>query len=192
MDWRMNAPKDGMPAENTYSVEAVRALDTHRTPIQKQPKMLLCLVGISRSYYLRDEVYPTFLHDDDRDMDMFNLIRAPNPTKVKIGSRPCAAHEVPLLTLTANQVVEIEDPAVATDSPGVPSTIERSPLDFANEAGCNGYHFHHIHDHRKSKIEKEMKMMKNFREKITKTKTLLKLEREKLHNNKEDQPLHLV
>nr|GEY43861.1 hypothetical protein [Tanacetum cinerariifolium] len=46
-----------MPAKNTYFVEAVRALDTHRTPIQKQPEMLLCLVGISRRYYLGDEVY---------------------------------------------------------------------------------------------------------------------------------------
>nr|GFA06108.1 hypothetical protein [Tanacetum cinerariifolium] len=89
---------DGMPAENTYSVEAVRALDTHRTPIQKQPEMLLCLVGISRRYY------------GGRDMDLFNLTRAPNPTKVKIESRP------------------------PTNSSGVPSTIERSPLDFAHEA----------------------------------------------------------
>nr|GEW81171.1 transposase (putative), gypsy type [Tanacetum cinerariifolium] len=68
-----------------------------------------------------------------RDMDLFNLIRAPNPTKVKTGSRPHAAHEVPLLTVTANWVIKIEDPAAATDSSGVPSTIERSPLDFANE-----------------------------------------------------------
>nr|GFB70478.1 hypothetical protein [Tanacetum cinerariifolium] len=65
MDWRTSAPKDGMPAENTYSPEAVRVLDTHRTPIQKQPEALLCLV-VSRRYYLGDEVYPTFLHDDDR------------------------------------------------------------------------------------------------------------------------------
>nr|GFB25167.1 hypothetical protein [Tanacetum cinerariifolium] len=48
VDWRTNASKDGKPAESTYSIEAVRALDTHRTPIQKQPEMLLCLVGISR------------------------------------------------------------------------------------------------------------------------------------------------
>nr|GEX67587.1 hypothetical protein [Tanacetum cinerariifolium] len=34
-------------------------------------------------------------------MDLFNLIRAPNPTKVKIKSRPRAPNEVPLLTLTA-------------------------------------------------------------------------------------------
>nr|GEV96345.1 transposase (putative), gypsy type [Tanacetum cinerariifolium] len=137
VNWRTNAPKDGMPAESTYSIEVVRALDTHRTAIQKQPEMLLCLVGISRRYYLGDEVYPTFLHDDDRDMDLFNLIRAPNPTKVKTGSRPRAPHEVPLLTLTATRVIEMDDPAAVTDSSGVPSTIERSPLDFALEAGAS-------------------------------------------------------
>nr|GFB69991.1 transposase (putative), gypsy type [Tanacetum cinerariifolium] len=133
VDWRTSAPKDGMPAENTYSPEAVRVLDTHRTPIQKQPEALLFLVGLSRRYYLGDEVYPTFLHDDDRDMDLFNLIRAPNPTKVKTRNRPRAAHEVPFLTVIANRLIEMEDPAAATDSSGVPSIIERSPLDFVNE-----------------------------------------------------------
>nr|GEX48719.1 hypothetical protein [Tanacetum cinerariifolium] len=49
-------------------------------------------------------------------MDLFNLIRAPNPTKVKVGSHPRAPHEVPLLTLTANRVIEMDDLAVATDS----------------------------------------------------------------------------
>nr|GEV50430.1 hypothetical protein [Tanacetum cinerariifolium] len=100
VDRRTNASKDGMPAEGTYSLEAVRALDTHH-------------------------------------MDLFNLIRAPNPTKVKIGSRPRAPHEVPLLTLTANRVIEMDDPAAATDSSGVPSTIERSPLDFSLEVGAS-------------------------------------------------------
>nr|GEW04532.1 hypothetical protein [Tanacetum cinerariifolium] len=96
VDWRTNASKDGIPVNGTYSVEAVRALDTHQ-------------------------------------MDIFNLIRAPNPTKVKTGSRPRAPHEVPLLTLTASRVIEMDEPAVATDSSGVPSTIEKSSLDFANE-----------------------------------------------------------
>nr|GEV17678.1 hypothetical protein [Tanacetum cinerariifolium] len=81
VDWRTSAPKDGMSAENTYSTEAVRTLDTHRTPIQKQPEIWTC------------------------------LIRAPNPTKM-------------------------EDLAAATDLSTVPSTIERSPLDFDNEAGA--------------------------------------------------------
>nr|GEY11642.1 hypothetical protein [Tanacetum cinerariifolium] len=53
-----------------------------------------------------------------RDIDLFNLIRAPNPTKVKTGSRPRAAHEVPLLTVTANRVIEMEDSTAATDSSG--------------------------------------------------------------------------
>nr|GEX49327.1 hypothetical protein [Tanacetum cinerariifolium] len=66
-------------------------------------------------------------------MDLFNLIRAPNPTKVKIGTRPRAAHEVPLLTVTVSRVIEMEDTVAATDSSGIPSTIERLPLDFANE-----------------------------------------------------------
>nr|GEZ33660.1 hypothetical protein [Tanacetum cinerariifolium] len=99
--------------------------------------MLLCLVRIIRRYYLRDEVYPTFHYDDDREIDLFNLIRAPNPTKVKTGSRPRGPHEVPLQTLTTSRVIEMDEPAVATDSPGVPSAIEKSPLDFAHEDGAS-------------------------------------------------------
>nr|GEW70614.1 hypothetical protein [Tanacetum cinerariifolium] len=75
-DWRVSAPKDEMPAKDTYSLEAVA---------------------------------------------------------VKINTRPRAAHEVLLLTVTTSRVIEMEDPDTITDSSGVPSTIERSPLDFANE-----------------------------------------------------------
>nr|GEY31897.1 hypothetical protein [Tanacetum cinerariifolium] len=57
----------------------------------------------------------------------------PGRRGVKTGTRPRAAHEVPLLTVTASRVIEMKDPAAATDSSGVPSTIERSPLDFANK-----------------------------------------------------------
>ncbi|GJS34031.1 hypothetical protein Tco_0532413 [Tanacetum coccineum] len=67
------------------------------------------------------------------DMDLFNLISAPNPTKVKTGTRPRAAHKVPLLAVTGSCVIEIEDAAVASESSQTPSTIEKSPLDFANE-----------------------------------------------------------
>nr|GEW30343.1 hypothetical protein [Tanacetum cinerariifolium] len=139
IDWRTNASKDGMPTNGTYSVEDVRALDTYRTPIQKQPEMLLYMLEISRRYYLGDEVYPTFHYDDDRGGNgPVSLIRAPNPTKVNTWSRPRAPHEVRLLTLTTPRVIEMDEPAVATDSSGVPSTIERSPLDFAHEAEASG------------------------------------------------------
>nr|GFA48825.1 hypothetical protein [Tanacetum cinerariifolium] len=69
---------DGMPANGTYSVEAVRALDTHRTPIQKQPEMLLCLVGA-----------PT----DVSDPDPLTFADAPshNPVTVAQSSKGVAA-----------------------------------------------------------------------------------------------------
>nr|GFD27369.1 hypothetical protein [Tanacetum cinerariifolium] len=49
-------------------------------------------------------------------------------------SCPHAPHELPLLTLTAPRVIEMDEPAAAMDSSGVPSAIERSSLDFTNEA----------------------------------------------------------
>ncbi|GKF86447.1 hypothetical protein Tco_0254274, partial [Tanacetum coccineum] len=122
-----------MPVRGSYSTEDVAVLNTRRTPIKKQPEALLCIVGLSRRYFLGDDVYLTFLNDDDRDMDLFNLISAPNPTKVRMGTRPRAAHEVPLLIATANRVISMEDAIVASGSSGTPSTVEKSPLDLTNE-----------------------------------------------------------
>ncbi|GJT48313.1 hypothetical protein Tco_0974470 [Tanacetum coccineum] len=131
--WRASAPRDEMPIAGSYSAADVTLLNTHRAPFQRLPENLLCLVGLSRNYYLGDDVYPTFLHDDDREMDLFSLIRNPNPFKVKTRMRPRAAHEVPLLTATASRVIDMEDPTVASRSSRTPSTVERSPLDFDNE-----------------------------------------------------------
>ncbi|GKE49392.1 hypothetical protein Tco_1480650, partial [Tanacetum coccineum] len=52
---------------------------------------------------------------------------------VRIETRPRAAHEVPLLTATANHIIEMEDTIMALGSSGTPAAIEKSPLDFANE-----------------------------------------------------------
>ncbi|GJU01948.1 hypothetical protein Tco_1112286 [Tanacetum coccineum] len=65
-------------------------------------------------------------------MDLFNLISAPNPAKVKTGTRPRAAHEVSLLIAMANRVIDI-DTTRASGSSRTPSTMEKSPLDFADE-----------------------------------------------------------
>ncbi|GJZ27427.1 hypothetical protein Tco_0571680 [Tanacetum coccineum] len=131
--WRTSAPKDEMPSADTYFALDVVTLDTRRTPIQKQLELLLCLVGLSRRYFLGDDVYPIFLHDDDREMDLFNLISAPNPAKVKIGTRPRAAHEVPLLTVTATRIIDMEEVTEASESSGIPSLVKKLPLDFADE-----------------------------------------------------------
>ncbi|GJS20431.1 hypothetical protein Tco_0449063 [Tanacetum coccineum] len=70
---------------------------------------------------------------DTHHMDLFNLISAPNPTKVKTKTHPRATHEVSLLTVTASRVIDMENAVVVSESLGTPSTIEKSPLDFANE-----------------------------------------------------------
>nr|GEU90568.1 transposase (putative), gypsy type [Tanacetum cinerariifolium] len=55
-------------------------------------------------------------------------------------SHPKTARGATLLSGNKPQILPggrgMEDPAAATDSSGVPSTIERSPLDFADEAGA--------------------------------------------------------
>ncbi|GJY77508.1 hypothetical protein Tco_0482624 [Tanacetum coccineum] len=72
-------------------------------------------------------------HFEINYMDLFNLISAPNPTTVKTGTRPRTAHEVPLLTVTASRVIEMEDPVATSTSSETPSVMEKSPLDFSSE-----------------------------------------------------------
>ncbi|GJT53198.1 hypothetical protein Tco_0988252 [Tanacetum coccineum] len=57
VEWGTNAPKDEMPSADSYSAADVTTLNTCRTLIQKQPEALLCLVGLSRNYFLGDDVY---------------------------------------------------------------------------------------------------------------------------------------
>ncbi|GJV95977.1 hypothetical protein Tco_1547554 [Tanacetum coccineum] len=133
VDWRTSALKDERPAVDSYSAVDVATLNLHRTPIQKKPDELLCLVGLSQNYFLRDDEYPTFLYDDDQEMDLFNLINAPNPLKVKTGSRPRLSHEVPLLTATASCVINTENMPSTSVSSETPPVIVKSPMDFSNE-----------------------------------------------------------
>nr|GFB22279.1 hypothetical protein [Tanacetum cinerariifolium] len=55
--------------------------------------------------------YKSQILSGGREMDLFSLIRAPNPTKM-------------------------DEPATATDSSGVLSAVEKSPMDFAHEDGA--------------------------------------------------------
>ncbi|GJU56356.1 hypothetical protein Tco_1230070 [Tanacetum coccineum] len=135
--WRTAAIKNDKPKANTYSVVDVATLDKHRTPFQKQPEELLCLVGLSRNFFLRDDEYPIFLNDNDHEMDLFNLIKASNPTKVKTGTRQRTAHEVPLLTATASRVIQMVDATELSTSSGTPSTMERRQQRDAGEGGSN-------------------------------------------------------
>nr|GEU49321.1 hypothetical protein [Tanacetum cinerariifolium] len=91
-------------------------------------------------YGISEDVHPELPGPEDRivdfleeDMDLCNLINAPNPSKVKTGLHPRAAHEVPLLTAIASRVIDMEDPNATTESSGILFVIEKSPLDFYNE-----------------------------------------------------------
>nr|GEY14973.1 transposase (putative), gypsy type [Tanacetum cinerariifolium] len=132
VEWRTNASKDGMPTNGTYSMEAVRVLDTHRTPIQKQPEMLLYLVGISRRYYLGDEVNRPFQFDpcsqSDKATDSSSVPSAIERSpldfayKAEASGRETAAPEMPPpeevpITIApgagqAAEAVVVEPPAV--------------------------------------------------------------------------------
>ncbi|GJY33944.1 hypothetical protein Tco_0418413 [Tanacetum coccineum] len=70
---------------------------------------------------------------EGRHMDLFNLISAPNPTKVKTRTRPRAAYEVPLLTTIASRVIDMEDTAVELGSSRTPPALEKSLLNFSDE-----------------------------------------------------------
>ncbi|GJX09316.1 hypothetical protein Tco_0199175 [Tanacetum coccineum] len=102
-------------------------------PHPKTTRSLVMPSGAELEILYGDDMYPIFLYDDDRDMDLFNLISAPNPTKVKTGTRPRSAYEVSLLIVTTSRVIDMEDAAVVSESSRTPSTIEKSSLDFANE-----------------------------------------------------------
>ncbi|GJQ89427.1 hypothetical protein Tco_0000566 [Tanacetum coccineum] len=132
MAWRSSAPRDKKPTADNYFEADVATLNTHRTSFGQQHEDLLCLVGISQNYFFPEDQYPVFLYDNDQVMDLFGLIKNPNP-KVKVGTRPRAAHEVPLLQATASRVVNMEETPTISTSTGTPSAMEKSPLDFADE-----------------------------------------------------------
>ncbi|GKA86598.1 hypothetical protein Tco_0808309 [Tanacetum coccineum] len=93
------------------------------------------LLEFTSEYGIPEGLHPKLPNPEDTIIDFpEGKIRvAPNPTKVKTGTRPRAAHEVPLLTVTANRVIDMGDAAAASESSRTPSMIEKSPLDFANE-----------------------------------------------------------
>ncbi|GJU27254.1 hypothetical protein Tco_1165875 [Tanacetum coccineum] len=99
------------------------------------------LLEFASEYGIPEDLHPELPGPEDTimdfsegkvEMDLFNLISALNLAKVKTGTRPCAAHEVPLLTATTNRVIDM-DTTGASGSFGTPSTVKKSPLDFADE-----------------------------------------------------------
>ncbi|GKA84327.1 hypothetical protein Tco_0805922 [Tanacetum coccineum] len=84
---------------------------------------------LSENQYSAEDVAILNSHRTMFVMDLFSLIRIPDP-KVKVGTRPRAAHKVPLLQATANRVIDMGEIPAASASIRTPSATEQSPLDF--------------------------------------------------------------
>ncbi|GKE25591.1 hypothetical protein Tco_1440975, partial [Tanacetum coccineum] len=85
------------------------------------------LLEFSSEYFIPESLHPELPSPGDHivdfpegkiglpvcfaEMDLFNLIKAPNPTKVKTGTRQRAAHEVPLMAATASRVIQMVNAA---------------------------------------------------------------------------------
>nr|GFD02795.1 heavy metal-associated domain, HMA [Tanacetum cinerariifolium] len=100
-------------------------LVAHLAPFWKVPEPFLCLVGMSRYYTLDEDTYPSFLRDDETDMDLFAFIQVMNPTKVNVVERGHAEGEAKLLDSTVGRVVSLLPVAPARAENVAAVTAER-------------------------------------------------------------------
>ncbi|GJW51011.1 hypothetical protein Tco_0092362 [Tanacetum coccineum] len=103
---------DPLFVDDVFDLPCVKLLDDNRTVIWKDPKIFLCVVGLSRSYTETD-VRPTFLDSDDEEMGLLDFFKSTDPFKVKIDERTLAENEVLLLEDTEEMVIS---PSVQTVS----------------------------------------------------------------------------
>ncbi|GJT46762.1 gypsy type transposase [Tanacetum coccineum] len=97
--------KDPYPKPTKCNAEVCEFFATHTAPFRKFPEPVLCFVGISRYYELDDNVYPTFLTDDDEEMDLFAFINHADPTKVRMGEKQIDERQTSLLESTRDHVL---------------------------------------------------------------------------------------
>ncbi|GJR49179.1 hypothetical protein Tco_1399700 [Tanacetum coccineum] len=82
-----NISRDPFPKLTEFNADDYAILVAHPAPFQKFPEPFLCLVGMICNYTLDEDTYPSFLHDDGTDMDLFAFIQVADPTKVKVVER---------------------------------------------------------------------------------------------------------
>nr|GEV83695.1 transposase (putative), gypsy type [Tanacetum cinerariifolium] len=83
--------RDPIPKSMEFRADDYTGLVARPDPFQKCPKPFLCLIGMSRNYTLDEDTYPTFLHNDGTEMDLFTFIQVADPTKVKVKERDTPA-----------------------------------------------------------------------------------------------------
>nr|GEV38308.1 hypothetical protein [Tanacetum cinerariifolium] len=99
------------------------------------------LLEFTSEYGIAEVLRPELPGPGDRIVDFpeardgtIQLDRAPNPTKVKTESRLRAPHELPLLTLTASRVIEMDEPATAAPEMPPPEEVPLATVPGADQA----------------------------------------------------------
>ncbi|GJT53411.1 hypothetical protein Tco_0988465, partial [Tanacetum coccineum] len=100
-----NVSRHTFPKSTEFNAVDYVVLVAHPALFQKFPEPFLCLVRMSRYYTLGEDTYPSFLHDDETDMDLFAFIQVVNPTKMRVVGRERAEGEEKLLDFTIGHVV---------------------------------------------------------------------------------------
>ncbi|GKF42809.1 hypothetical protein Tco_0126151, partial [Tanacetum coccineum] len=80
---------------------------------------------MSRYYTLDEDTYPSFLHDDRMDMDLFAFIQVADPTKVRVVERERAEGEAKLLVSTVGRVVSLLPVAPARAESELEASVEK-------------------------------------------------------------------
>ncbi|GJW88587.1 hypothetical protein Tco_0163927 [Tanacetum coccineum] len=123
--------RDPFPKSTEFSGDDYVVLVAHPAPFQKFLEPFLCLIRMSQNYTLDEDTYPTFLHDDGTEMDLFAFIQVVDPTKVKVGEREHAKEEARLLDSIVGHVV----PLLPVTSARAESELEASMERLFDEGG---------------------------------------------------------
>nr|GEV49430.1 transposase (putative), gypsy type [Tanacetum cinerariifolium] len=116
---------DPFPKSTEFSADDYVVLVAHPTLFQKFSEPFLCLIGMSRNYTLDEDTYPTFLHDDGTDIDLFAFIHVADPTKVKVREQERPEGEARLLDSTVERVVPLLPVAPACAESELVASVER-------------------------------------------------------------------
>ncbi|GJU65957.1 hypothetical protein Tco_1252216 [Tanacetum coccineum] len=128
--------KDPLPVKDAVDLLCVKLLNVNRIVIRKYPETFLFLVGLSRSF-THNNVRPTLLRDDEKEMGLFDFVKSADPFKVKTDERTLAKDE-----LKVNNVKKKKRVAFVVGSPLVkrartmdvavsdtrPATAGKSPM----------------------------------------------------------------
>ncbi|GJX66417.1 hypothetical protein Tco_0300760 [Tanacetum coccineum] len=102
-----NVSRDPFLKPTKFRGDDYAVLVAYPAPFWKFTEPFLCLIRMSRNYTLDEDTYPTFLHDDEMEMDLLAFIHVADPTKVKVGERERTKEEARLLDSTVGRVVPL-------------------------------------------------------------------------------------